>query len=110
MQNRLFTGKNRFSILWIIAAMWLLVVIAKGLDPADELSPGFEANASTPIATTANEAVAQPAAEPTAATSAQAIAGAPVSAGDAGKGKELFASTCAACHGPGGEGVQGLGK
>lgn len=31
-------------------------------------------------------------------------------AGDAEKGKALFASTCAACHGPAGEGVQGLGK
>lgn len=31
-------------------------------------------------------------------------------AGDAAKGKELFGTTCAACHGPAGEGVQGLGK
>lgn len=33
-----------------------------------------------------------------------------VAAGDAVKGKELFASSCLACHGPAGEGVQGLGK
>jgi mono/diheme cytochrome c family protein len=32
------------------------------------------------------------------------------STGDADKGKNLFATTCAACHGPNGEGVQGLGK
>ena len=32
------------------------------------------------------------------------------SAGDADRGKDLFATTCAACHGPNGEGVQGLGK
>lgn len=32
------------------------------------------------------------------------------STGDADKGKDLFATTCAACHGPNGEGVQGLGK
>jgi len=32
------------------------------------------------------------------------------SAGDAAKGEQLFASTCAACHGPKGEGIQGLGK
>lgn len=31
-------------------------------------------------------------------------------AGDAAKGKELFATACVACHGPAGEGVQGLGK
>lgn len=32
------------------------------------------------------------------------------SAGDAAKGQEMFSTTCAACHGPKGEGVQGLGK
>lgn len=30
--------------------------------------------------------------------------------GDAEAGKKLFATTCAACHGPNGEGVKGLGK
>lgn len=34
----------------------------------------------------------------------------PGPAGDAAKGQEVFATTCAACHGPKGEGVQGLGK
>ncbi len=34
---------------------------------------------------------------------------APVSKGDSAAGKELFI-TCAACHGPVGEGVEGLGK
>jgi disulfide bond formation protein DsbB len=33
-----------------------------------------------------------------------------VSAGNPSKGQELFTATCAACHGPAGEGVQGLGK
>lgn len=33
-----------------------------------------------------------------------------VAAGDPAKGKELFATTCAACHGPEGKGVPGLGK
>jgi mono/diheme cytochrome c family protein len=32
------------------------------------------------------------------------------SIGDVEAGKELFAGTCSACHGPGGEGVPGLGK
>lgn len=31
-------------------------------------------------------------------------------AGDPAAGKELFAGTCSACHGPNGEGVPGLGK
>jgi mono/diheme cytochrome c family protein len=35
---------------------------------------------------------------------------APESKGDAAHGKELFTQTCAACHGPTGEGVEGLGK
>lgn len=34
---------------------------------------------------------------------------APASAGDPARGEELFV-TCAACHGPNGEGVEGLGK
>lgn len=52
--------------------------------------------------------------EPT-ATPAPAAAVAPAepavaSAGNAENGKVLFATTCAACHGPEGKGVQGLGK
>jgi disulfide bond formation protein DsbB len=31
-------------------------------------------------------------------------------AGDPAAGKEVFVSTCSACHGPAGEGVTGLGK
>lgn len=33
-----------------------------------------------------------------------------VHTGDAAKGKTLFDSVCIACHGPGGEGITGLGK
>lgn len=32
------------------------------------------------------------------------------STGDAAKGKETYAQACAGCHGPNGEGVEGLGK
>ncbi len=32
------------------------------------------------------------------------------SRGDAAKGRQFFASTCATCHGPHGEGIPGLGK
>lgn len=35
---------------------------------------------------------------------------APAGKGDPVKGEQLFVVTCAACHGPKGEGVQGLGK
>lgn len=34
----------------------------------------------------------------------------PAPAGNAAGGEVLFTQTCAACHGPKGEGVQGLGK
>ena len=30
--------------------------------------------------------------------------------GDADKGKQLYATVCITCHGPTGEGIQGLGK
>lgn len=33
-----------------------------------------------------------------------------VHTGDVAKGKTLFDSVCIACHGPGGEGITGLGK
>ena len=32
------------------------------------------------------------------------------SAGDAAHGKTVFTQTCASCHGPAGQGIQGLGK
>jgi len=35
---------------------------------------------------------------------------APVSLGDADAGKEQYDMLCIACHGPGGEGIEGLGK
>lgn len=38
------------------------------------------------------------------------VAGQPAAFGNADNGKALFATTCAACHGPEGKGVQGLGK
>ena len=52
-----------------------------------------------------------PTTRPTVAADTSAAA-APVAAtgGDAANGQTVFATTCAACHGPAGEGVQGLGK
>lgn len=54
-----------------------------------------------------SEEAESPTATPPAAAAPAAVAAAP---GDAAKGKEIFATTCVACHGPAGEGVQGLGK
>lgn len=39
-----------------------------------------------------------------------AATGTETAAGDPAAGEQLFSGTCLACHGPGGEGVEGLGK
>jgi len=63
------------------------------------------------VACGGNEDPAPTAVPPTAAPAeAAAPAVAAVPAGDAANGQTLFSTTCAACHGPAGEGVQGLGK
>lgn len=48
--------------------------------------------------------------EPAEAAAPVAEAPAAPAAGDPEKGLEIFSTTCIACHGPGGVGVQGLGK
>lgn len=48
--------------------------------------------------------------EPPPAPAAHSNGAVAVAQGDANAGKATFATTCAACHGPAGEGVQGLGK
>jgi len=62
---------------------------------------------STPAPATAAPTTAVEAA-PAEAAPAEAVAAAP--AGDPDKGKSTFDTACIACHGPGGVGVQGLGK
>ncbi len=46
--------------------------------------------------------------ETTAPTTAETAA--PPSNGDAANGEVLYSGTCIACHGPNGEGIEGLGK
>jgi cytochrome c5 len=49
--------------------------------------------------------------EPTPAPAVEAEAAAtPMYMGDAEKGQQVYTSTCTACHGPEGKGVEGLGK
>jgi len=48
--------------------------------------------------------------EPAPAPAAQSDGVDAVAQGDAAAGKATFVTTCAACHGPAGEGVEGLGK
>ena len=57
-----------------------------------------------------SEEAESPTAAPPAAAAAPAAGAVAAAPGDAAKGKEIFATTCVACHGPVGEGVQGLGK
>lgn len=52
----------------------------------------------------------EPTAVPAAAEAAAPVEVAAAPAGDAANGEVLFGKSCIACHGPGGIGVQGLGK
>jgi disulfide bond formation protein DsbB len=63
---------------------------------------------SEPEPTAVPAAPAEAAAPAEEAAPAEAVAAAP--AGDADKGKAVFDTACIACHGPGGVGVEGLGK
>lgn len=82
-------------LLAILVIVGLLAVSVAACGGDEEPTP-----APTVAPTTAAPAEGAAPAEP--------VAAAP--AGDAEKGKATFATTCAACHGPAGEGVQGLGK
>ncbi len=82
---------HRLLTILLVAALSLLLLAACGGDRDEE-----------PAAAEAPAAAAAPAEE------VVEVAAAP--AGDAVKGKELFDTTCIACHGPGGVGVVNLGK
>lgn len=79
---------KRLLAIWVILGLLAISIAACGGDEEPTPSP-------TVAPTTAAAPADQAATAPT---------------GDAEKGKTLFASTCAACHGPEGKGVQGLGK
>lgn len=85
---------KRLLVIFVSLALLSVIMVACGGD--EEPTP-----TSAPVAT----ATAQ---QTTPAAPAAPVAAAP--AGNPEKGKELFATTCAACHGPNGEGVTGLGK
>ena len=81
---------KRFLMIFVVLALLSVGVAACG---------GDEEPTATPVPAAAAPAEGVAPAE-------QAVA----SAGNAENGKALFATTCAACHGPEGKGVQGLGK
>ncbi len=80
----------------------LFVLVAAAIVWVAQIRP----SSARPSAAEAPPAAEQPAVAPaqTEQTPAQ------TSKGDAAAGQTAFASTCSACHGPGGEGIQGLGK
>lgn len=80
---------KRLRIIVVILALLAVTVAACGgdEDPTPTPAPAAPAEQAAPAAQ---------------------VAAAP--AGNAENGKAVFATTCAACHGPAGEGVQGLGK
>jgi disulfide bond formation protein DsbB len=53
---------------------------------------------------------AEPVAVESASTTAPTAAPAQTSQGDPAAGQTVYTGTCSACHGPTGEGIQGLGK
>ena len=78
--------KTNRTLLWLALISVLVIVLAAcgGGDSSSDSSSSSSA--------------AEPAAEEAMAT------------GDAAHGEEVFVSTCLACHGEGGTGIEGLGK
>lgn len=116
---------RKLLVLGMLVTLTLLLAACGG-DPAAE-SGDVEPEAtavendatatSIPAEPTATEEAVEPTAtaEPTATSEAsEADAGSEeaevVSAGDPEAGEQHFSEVCAACHGPGGEGIEGLGK
>jgi disulfide bond formation protein DsbB len=78
----------------------LLILIAAAVVWVGQVSPSV-----------AEQIAAQPAVEiPAAAPASVEQAPAQAVKGDPATGQTLFTQTCSACHGPTGEGIQGLGK
>lgn len=125
---------RKLLVLSMLVTLTLLLVACGG-EPVIERgdvepeATAVEDNAtatSVPAEPTATEDVAEPTvpteaveatatAEPTATSETSATddgsgEAEAVSAGDPEAGEQHFGEVCAACHGPGGEGIEGLGK
>jgi mono/diheme cytochrome c family protein len=86
--------ESEFLFVPIISAV-LLILVVTALVWLNQVGPSVQASTETE----SSEAVEQESGQVT-----QPLAG------DPAVGQELFAGTCAACHGPQGEGIPGLGK
>lgn len=95
--------KNSSGNLYIASIVALLfVLVAAAIVWVAQIRP----SSTGPAVAEAAAPVGQPTAAPAQAQQVPAQA----SKGDAAAGKASFASICSACHGPTGEGIQGLGK
>jgi disulfide bond formation protein DsbB len=86
-----------------------LVVLVTFIALAHPFSP-VEEGAGTTVATTAAAATTTLGVDATSTTVAGATTSSTSAASGAVHGEEIFNSTCIACHGVGGVGVEGLGK
>lgn len=96
MAHQTYNATSNISIKRLSIVL-ILILVALTFSACGGKSKEAEAPAASEAQEVQNVAAAAPA-EEAAAT------------GDAAKGKELFAGSCVACHGPNGEGVAGLGK
>jgi mono/diheme cytochrome c family protein len=102
-------SENSVSNLFYVLlgfSVWLLLLANFWRQPAPAL-PAHLVRTDQPAAVAAQSTVALAVVE---ATPEVDPAVHEASLGDADRGQQLYASTCSACHGPNGEGVQGLGK
>jgi mono/diheme cytochrome c family protein len=98
-------SENSISNLFYVLlgfSVWLLLLVNFWRQPTPAL-PAHLVERGQPAAV-----AARPTGTPAVVEAAPAVHEA--SLGDADRGQQLYASTCSACHGPNGEGVQGLGK
>ena len=98
MTNTTDDAINTELFLPIILALLLVVFAAAGV--------WFSQIRSSP----ASAAIESTSAETESAAPAVAEVSTQTSSGDPVAGQVLFVGTCAACHGPAGEGIEGLGK
>ena len=87
-----------------------LVVLVAFIALADPFSPRAEGALPNGTTTTTATGITTIPTDATSTTSAGATTSSPSALTGAARGEEIFNSTCIACHGIGGVGIEGLGK
>jgi len=116
---------QRYRTLIIIAVVWLVLILAKGLEvrpqavtarpAAKPIAEGAMVPITASVAMTdANSVISVTQVATLTMTEANTVTNSVMAVaspvGDVASGQTLYSSTCIACHGPTGEGVKGLGK